>query len=134
MISLAAGLIFRHFVFDWEHYAVEVFAATLLSFWLRILIFTLQEKPAIFLKHRKMLLSQSCLTEVWFDFCVSRLYICIYVSDEWQMASVSHLYFCFFTDELVSNVAVRSVMIHCYVWKKIRVYFCIEQILFIFKR
>lgn len=50
----------------------------------------------------------------------------------WQMASVSHLYSCFFTDELVSNVfsvAFRSVMmIRSYVWEKICIYFCTEKI------
>lgn len=75
---------------------------------------------------RNILLSQSCLPEVWFDSGVSwtvYLHLNIWMSVcSWQMASVSHLYSRFFTDELVSNVfsvAFRSVMmIRSYVWEK----------------
>lgn len=59
------------------------------------------------------------------------LYIWMSVCSQ-QMASVSHLYPCLFTDAMVSNVfsvAFRSVMmIHSYVWEKICIYFCTEKI------
>lgn len=85
---------------------------------------------------RKMLCSQSCLPEVWFNIrCQLTVYLHLYI---WmsvcsrQMASVSHLYPCLFTDEMVSNVfsvAFRSVMmIHSYVWEKMCIYFCTEKI------
>lgn len=85
---------------------------------------------------RNILLSQSCLPEVWFDIrCQLTVYLHLYIwmsVCSWQMASVSHLYSCLFTDEMVSNVfsvAFRSVMmIHSYVWEKICIYFCTEKI------
>lgn len=72
---------------------------------------------------RNILLSRSCLPEVSFDIlCQLTVYLHLYI---WmsicaqQMASVSHLYSCLFTDEMVSDVfsvAFRSVMmIHSYV-------------------
>lgn len=72
---------------------------------------------------RNILFSQSCLPEVWFDIrCQLTVYLHLYIwmsVCSWQMASVSHLYSCLFTDEMVSNVfsvAFRSVMmIHSYV-------------------
>lgn len=83
---------------------------------------------------RNISLCQSCLPEVWFWHPLSvhlHLYIGMSVCS-WQMASVSHLYSCLFTIEMVSNVfsvAFRSVlMIHSYVWEKIRIYFCTEKI------
>lgn len=86
---------------------------------------------------RNILLSQSCLPEVWLDIrCQLTVYLHLYIwvsVCSWQMASVSHLYSCLFTDELVSNVfsvAFRSsvMMIHSYVWEKICIYFCTKKI------